>query len=83
LLLGLLSFDKGPLQEKIANSIEELQKVIFGRGFGGITDIEVGPDDGYLYGVFTSSSGGNCNPRSHDNKACIYYHPSLIIIIIS
>ena len=56
MLLGLLSLDKGGggrlLQDKIANSIEELQKVIFGKGFGGITDIEVGPDDGYLYGVF-------------------------------
>jgi glucose/arabinose dehydrogenase len=49
-----LSLDKGeegPLQDKIANSIEELRKVIFGRGFGGITDIEVGPYDGYLYVV--------------------------------
>ena len=24
-------------------------KIIFGEGFGGITDIELGPDDGFLY----------------------------------
>ena len=38
----------GPLADKIANSTNELQDIIFGQGFGGITDIEVGPD-GYLY----------------------------------
>jgi aldose sugar dehydrogenase len=26
-----------------------LGEIIFGEGFGGITDLEVGPDDGYLY----------------------------------
>lgn len=40
----------GPLADKIANSTNELQDIIFGKGFGGITDIEVGPD-GYLYVV--------------------------------
>jgi aldose sugar dehydrogenase len=38
----------GPLADRIANSTNELQDIIFGQGFGGITDIEVGPD-GYLY----------------------------------
>jgi glucose/arabinose dehydrogenase len=38
----------GPLLDKIANNQDELQEVILGRGFNGITDIEVGPD-GYLY----------------------------------
>ena len=37
-----------PLKDKIANNQDELQEVILGRGFNGITDIEVGPD-GYLY----------------------------------
>jgi glucose/arabinose dehydrogenase len=40
----------GPLADKIANSTDELQDIIFGQGFGEITDIEVGPD-GYLYVV--------------------------------
>lgn len=40
----------GSLSDKIANSTEELKDVIFGKGFGGITDLQVG-DDGYLYVV--------------------------------
>jgi aldose sugar dehydrogenase len=39
---------EGPLKDRIANNQDELQEVILGRGFNGITDIEVGPD-GYLY----------------------------------
>ena len=38
----------GPILDKIANSVEELKDIILGKGFLGITDIEVGPD-GYLY----------------------------------
>jgi glucose/arabinose dehydrogenase len=38
----------GPLADKVADKPEELQGVIFARGFGGITDMQVGPD-GYLY----------------------------------
>jgi aldose sugar dehydrogenase len=38
----------GVLSDKIADSPHELDKVIFAQGFGGITDLEVGPD-GYLY----------------------------------
>ncbi|HKQ22189.1 MAG TPA: PQQ-dependent sugar dehydrogenase [Nitrososphaeraceae archaeon] len=37
-----------PLDDKVANKKGELSKVIFGYGFGGITDLKVGPD-GYLY----------------------------------
>jgi glucose/arabinose dehydrogenase len=39
----------GPLADKVSNTPEELQQVIFGKGFGVITDIQVGPEDGYLY----------------------------------
>lgn len=38
----------GPLEDKIANTDEELEGVIFGHRFGIPTHIEVGPD-GYLY----------------------------------
>jgi aldose sugar dehydrogenase len=38
----------GMLTDNIADSPHELEKVIFAQGFGGITDLEVGPD-GYLY----------------------------------
>lgn len=37
-----------PLEDKIANTTSELKNVIFAEGFGGITDLEVGPD-GHLY----------------------------------
>lgn len=39
---------EGDLSDKIADSPEELDNVIFAEGFGGISDLEVGPD-GYLY----------------------------------
>jgi len=41
---------KGRLQDKVADTDthDELNQIKFGEGFGGITDIEVGPD-GYLY----------------------------------
>ena len=36
------------LEDKVADDLHELEPVIFGRGFGGITDIQIGKD-GYLY----------------------------------
>jgi glucose/arabinose dehydrogenase len=42
----------GPLADKIADTPAEIQQeggIIFGKGFGPITDLEVGPYDGYLY----------------------------------
>lgn len=38
----------GVLQDKVANNGKELSQVALAKGFGGITDLEVGPD-GYLY----------------------------------
>jgi len=38
----------GTLEDKIANSRDELKQIIFGNGFYHIVDLEVGPD-GYLY----------------------------------
>ena len=46
-----LDDEAGALADKVANTSSELTDVIFGQGFGGITDIEVGPYDGYLYVV--------------------------------
>jgi glucose/arabinose dehydrogenase len=37
-----------PLADKIADNSDELENTIFGKGFGGIIDIEE-PPDGYLY----------------------------------
>jgi aldose sugar dehydrogenase len=41
----------GPLADKVANTPDEIQQggVILGQGFGVITDMQIGPDDGYLY----------------------------------
>jgi aldose sugar dehydrogenase len=39
---------EGPLEDKVADTVPELDSVIFGTGFRSISDIEVGPD-GYLY----------------------------------
>ena len=38
----------GTLADKVDNSLDELKSVIFGKGFGTITDLQLGPD-GYLY----------------------------------
>jgi glucose/arabinose dehydrogenase len=51
-----------PLSDKVVSSNESRfnNEIIFGKGFGGITDIEAGPDDndddGYLY-VLTFNTG--------------------------
>jgi aldose sugar dehydrogenase len=45
---GLL-LPSGPLAGGIANSSDPLNQIIFGKGFGGITDLKVSPYDGYLY----------------------------------
>lgn len=37
-----------PLDDKVADTLQEIQGIIFGKGFGVITDIQVG-SDGYLY----------------------------------
>jgi aldose sugar dehydrogenase len=37
-----------PLVDRIAQNPNETQNIIFGQGFGGITDVKLGPD-GYLY----------------------------------
>jgi aldose sugar dehydrogenase len=65
-----LSLD-APLNDKIADNRDELKKVIFGQGFGAITDIKVGPD-GYLYIMSLQEGGPNCDPR-HPERPCVPY----------
>jgi glucose/arabinose dehydrogenase len=48
---------EGPLNDNIADSPEELENIIFGEGFRAITDIQVGPYDGYLYVVSSGAKG--------------------------
>ena len=38
----------GPLADKVADNSNELQSIIFAKGLGIITDLEMGPD-GHLY----------------------------------
>lgn len=45
---GLL-LPTGQLADGVANSSDSLDQIIFGKGFGGITDLTVSPYDGYLY----------------------------------
>lgn len=47
----------GPLLDKVANVTIEAEDVKFGEGFGAITDIQVGPYDGYLYIVSHGRQG--------------------------
>ena len=45
---------------------------LFGQGFGGITDIEVGPD-GYLYILSVQLTGIGCILDEQDKPPCIDY----------
>jgi hypothetical protein len=65
----------GPLAGKVANSINDLKQVIFGHGFGGIIDMEIGPD-GYLYVLSLYEGGNNCDPV-HVNSPYISYNSTL------
>jgi len=52
------------LVDKVVNSLDALQGTIFGKGFGGITDIKVGlkDDNGiddYLYVLTFHKTGNN------------------------
>jgi aldose sugar dehydrogenase len=49
----------GLLKDRIADNQSELENIVFAEGFGGITDIEVGPD-GYLYVLAL----GQTNPQA-------------------
>jgi len=62
----------GPLADKVANTPDEMQQggIIFGSGFGVITDLQVGPDDGNLYvltlhgSIFRISSSSSASSSS-------------------
>lgn len=58
--------------EKISEFSSQLENNTFARGFGGITDMQVGPD-GYLYVLATSFGGADCNPNTKNNN-CVHYN---------
>ena len=47
---------QGPLKDKIVEDFSELHDAIFAKGFGRITDMELGPD-GYFYVVSSEDPG--------------------------
>ena len=61
---------------RIANNVNDLKGVVFGYGFGGITDMQISPD-GYLYVLSLYEGGNNCVPVIHVNTPCISYTSSL------
>jgi hypothetical protein len=60
----------GSPEDKKTDNIEEFRGVIFGESFGGITDVEVGPD-GYLYVLSLYQGGDNC--EGSEDEDCIPY----------
>jgi aldose sugar dehydrogenase len=60
----------GPLEDKIANTSAETQQggIIFAKGFGSITDLEVGPYDGYLYVLTFDGTIYRILPLNSDNN---------------
>jgi glucose/arabinose dehydrogenase len=65
----------GSLADKIVDNAVELTKsdIIFGQGFGAITDIEIGPD-GYLYVLSLYQGGWDCRLTP---KNCVPYNSSV------
>jgi hypothetical protein len=57
------TFQGAGLTDRVADNVTELNEVIFGTGFGGITDLKVGPDDGFLYIVSFSGNLYVISPR--------------------
>jgi glucose/arabinose dehydrogenase len=47
---------EGPLKDKLVEDFSELNDAIFAKGFGRITDMEIGPDD-YFYIVSSEDDG--------------------------
>jgi glucose/arabinose dehydrogenase len=66
-----LSLDH-PLEHKVSNINNETQTIIFAKGFGGITDMKVGPD-GYLYVLSLYAGGDDCGPIYQPGNLCISY----------
>jgi aldose sugar dehydrogenase len=58
----------GALADKVADNPQESQQAVFATGFGGITDLQVGPEDGVLYVLsFTGGTIYRIVPTSEDS----------------
>lgn len=62
----------GQLEDKIANDQEERELLIFGKGFGGIVDMTVGPD-GFLYVLSIAKFRGLSSSLDANNGEGIIY----------
>jgi glucose/arabinose dehydrogenase len=58
------------LEDKVADNAEELEGLIFARGFGSITDVEVSPYDGYIYVLSVPQGSSNCSDNEPNNGNC-------------
>lgn len=65
---------KGDVRDKVAKTTKELNEILIGQGFGGVTDIKVGPD-GNIYVLAIYQGGDNCN--SITMTKCIEYTSSI------
>ena len=64
------------LTDKIAYANNELEEITFGRGFGGITDMQIGPD-GYLYVLSINEGGTDCYAVKNKTSPCVSYNSGL------
>lgn len=77
-----LEFDNPVLAaSKKADSIDELQNMVFGQGFGGITDLQVGPGDGYLYVLTYGGTLYRIMPSLQHPLLCLLHLPLHHLII--
>jgi glucose/arabinose dehydrogenase len=60
----------GLLEDKVANTPQESNELIFASGFGAITDMKMGPD-GFLYVLSLGQGGADC-PEAATND-CVEY----------
>jgi glucose/arabinose dehydrogenase len=60
------------LEDKISASIDDLKSVLFAEGFGGIVDVQIGPD-GNLYVLSLYYGGENCDPKGLERGKCVDY----------
>jgi len=77
----------GQLSDNIATDLSDLQEILLGWKFGGITDIEIGPD-GYIYVLSLFQGGYACDRDKPGRAECIKYNlnatePGTIFRIVS
>jgi len=65
-----------PIEYKVSNMKNETEALTFAKGFGGITDMKVGPD-GYLYVLSLYAGGDDCGPIYQPGNLCISYDKPL------